>query len=847
MKTKIGDILSRALKRFVGTFLLSLLFFNSIKIKVDFYLTFFLLLGMVVIFFYKNTKNPGMLTGLLMLGSGNLSAFLLVCFIQNGWPGYLFEQGAEAAFWRKAILFSICVAELFVIGIKLFYYYKCENKEHCQQPELFEARKHDISRILDYLPRVEVLGLNGAWGSGKSFLVERLCENEKIQQNYEILRIDLLSCSLDKVEEIVLSGIDNILHQNGVLSGHSIKLRKALGENGLLLQLKSLLFQGEATMSAAFKNLQQDAKNLNKNILLIYEDIDRIGDKELICKIFDISNKLAGEKIKVLYLYDGENLENLKLDRRYLEKFIPYIINISDVPYLEMARWCYKSYGLKELGVKEEEVCYLEGEIYRDYNVRRLLNLNISFQYRMYGVTMRKVEIFLQELKVMLTENKEFQKDENRKVVIAFLFMKHFHYEFYEKLSVKERMLNLLKFKAEDAEYTLPQLMYERKRYQEDPQTGMSNAEIENLFQKQENCDLYGILTLFDYRFEIIDWKTSKDEQPHKQEQDAAKRLHSIRTEDNESIHKRNHNEKIDRLVWNLYANGRSEYTNMEKVVDKIYQDVLVKPPFEWKEAEQKFLQDMFMEENVGKDNESFFLYGVKWQVFIFQAFRTIGASEEQWLALLKYYFARRVDKTIEYDLMDVLHYCDMRHKKVLFMVVEEFLKYRIIGNLNKEKNYYTFLKEALKGIQIQGYETRYEAWMLSYQGECIASHEEITLRTLDDVKYSLEREFKKHWTEAVDKDLEQLIGFIEKNQEMIKQKEAVTRKKSGSGITRMHTQIQHNNPEIYAALEKMTGQAEFQEAVNKAYATSEIQMYELKILMEKHKEKMEKTGGIVS
>lgn len=831
MKEKNIDNLGRAAKRFLGTFLLSLLFFYTVNITMDFYLILFILSGLFVLIFYRNTKHQEILTGLLVLGLGNLSAFMTMHYVRNGWPHYLFMQGGETALYRKAFLLGVCGLEILAIAGKiLFYGYRNKRIRH-QQPVMLKSREYDIARILEYLPQVEAVGLNGVWGSGKSFLVEQLCDKAEIVSEYEIIRIDLLSCSLDKVEEIVLSGIDDILHRNGVLSGHSVKLRKALGENGLLLQMKSLIFPGEATMSAAFGNLQKDADNLKKKILIIYEDLDRVGDKEIICKIFDISNKLAGDRMKVLYLYDGDKLAELGLNRDFLEKYIPYIVNISDVPFREMAKLCYEELGLQALGVKEEDICNLEGEIYRDYQLRQLLKLNISFQYRMYGVTIRKVRVFLQEVKVMLEKNAEFQKEENREIVIAFLFMKHFHYEFYEQLSIRERMLSLLKFKGEEGEYTLPRLILERKKYEENPETGMSDEALKKLFADQTNCNLYGVLTLFTYHFDVMDLQTTQDERPGQKEENVGKRLKSIATEDNERIRKRNHNEKIDRMVWNLYANGRSEYTNMEQVTEKLYREVLKKPATEWREAERKFLQDMFQEENVWKDNETIFISGVKWQVFIFQAFRTVGASGKMWTALLEFYFAGREDAGIDYDLMDVLQYCDMQYKEVLLKVAEEFLKCQVKGNLNREKNYYIFLNEALNAIHMQGYESYYEMWMCSFSEKQIAPNEKMICSILDRVKRALERELQEHWLEAADRELELLIGFVERNRQLILQEKPVPVSRPQRGNTRMYGRMHHDYPAVYEALEEKVGQEDFDEALEQAYAAGQIRMYELKEL----------------
>lgn len=50
-----------------------------------------------------------------------------------------------------------------------------------------------------------------------------------------------------------------------------------------------------------------------------------------------------------------------------------------------------------------------------------------------------------------------------------------------------------------------------------------------------------------------------------------------IATEPLNILKDKNKNEKIDRIVWNILANGTSELTNIEHAVQKLQQEVLDK------------------------------------------------------------------------------------------------------------------------------------------------------------------------------------------------------------------------------------------------------------------------------
>ena len=56
--------------------------------------------------------------------------------------------------------------------------------------------------------------------------------------------------------------------------------------------------EGEG-VSSTFIGFEKDVRRLDKDILIVFEDIDRIKDPDIVRKIFAIAEKLAGDKIHI--------------------------------------------------------------------------------------------------------------------------------------------------------------------------------------------------------------------------------------------------------------------------------------------------------------------------------------------------------------------------------------------------------------------------------------------------------------------------------------------------------------------------------------------------------------------
>ena len=90
---------------------------------------------------------------------------------------------------------------------------------------------------------------------------------------------------------------------------------------------------GENDQVTEFQGFCQDLDKLDHKILLVYEDIDRISgeNRDQIARLFDLTQKMISHNVKVIYQFDLGKMADLDFNRDYLEKYIPYIINLTEL------------------------------------------------------------------------------------------------------------------------------------------------------------------------------------------------------------------------------------------------------------------------------------------------------------------------------------------------------------------------------------------------------------------------------------------------------------------------------------------------------------------------------------
>lgn len=384
-KQKYSDIT----ESIIIVLILSLLTFTVIDINVEIYLTVAVLLGVLLGSRYVRAKNLDFFWKVNFAFAGNFLAYVLVRFFKGGRFHGDIEDG----------VYIIYMLILTVNGICLWWkkmktpHKRDEQKQ--ENEELFQERKFDIQRLEAYLQSFSIIGINGSWGSGKSFLVDHLDKNSWIA-----VKIDLLTCNLDEIQTVLLNELDRTLKSEGIFSAYSPKLKKILKKDGPISDIGQIFLRDDTTYSEALTGFADDLKKLPKPLLIIFEDLDRIDRPDVIRKILGISEKLAKENIKVIYQYDEKNLlEKDGFDRKYLKKYIPAVVNLTEITFSDLLDHVFG--GTEKNGVlKREDFKFLERPVYPPLSFGWKFTPK-PFTLQIPDVTARKVEHFLQNLRFL--------------------------------------------------------------------------------------------------------------------------------------------------------------------------------------------------------------------------------------------------------------------------------------------------------------------------------------------------------------------------------------------------------------------------------------------------------------
>lgn len=295
---------------------------------------------------------------------------------------------------------------------------------------LFVERQNDLNRLRDYLDKFSIVGLNGDWGSGKSFLTDQL------KDDFHMVKIDLLSCNLEEVQSLVIGELDKVLKEEGVLSPFSPKIRKMLNQGGLLEKIGGLFIKDDVLFTEALEQFRKDLNHLPFRILIVFEDLDRVENTDVIKKIMGISEKLAGDNISVLYQFSEEHLDEKGVDRAYLEKYIPFTVNLTVIPFEKMLEYVFDIYQNKYFELKIADFDFLQ----HSYNVA-IGKESYRGIFDDKNITIRKMEHFLDETNQVVKENADYR--ENIETVIAFFLIKHFCNNLYENLEMGRSLLDM--------------------------------------------------------------------------------------------------------------------------------------------------------------------------------------------------------------------------------------------------------------------------------------------------------------------------------------------------------------------------------------------------------------------
>lgn len=363
---------------------------------------------------------------------------------------------------------------LFIVNI-IFKFTSLRRENQEEKEEIYLERKDDADYIIDFIQNdknknIFILGIDSEYGAGKTFLVEKT--SEKLNPNkYEIIKIRCLLLEREEVYYYIIEEIKKILARDLIFISNLKKFHKSIlkiFDNKFLGGISNFFSYNSITDD--IDNLKDTIKKLNKNIVIIFDDIDRTNDVEKIEKILSFISDFSSKNIKSIVLFSSDNLKKLdeRFNRDYLEKYIPLIREITKISFIKLLNdeIYFQKDELNKIDLKEEDFkfLYIIEKLYysvyfnnsekeeKEFKFINDLNylLNISdVTIKNKKITPRLIKNFIEET-IELFKNKSLSKKLEKRILIAYVFLKNFFYEeFYEKLNNKTSFYDLFPIEIE--------------------------------------------------------------------------------------------------------------------------------------------------------------------------------------------------------------------------------------------------------------------------------------------------------------------------------------------------------------------------------------------------------------
>lgn len=356
----------------------------------------------IIFIFFKNSKLIKPLT-LKIIGY----EFILFSFLKG-----LNIDGYDSIFSDKNLILIIGLFFIvfYLIILKISSYKGFSNEEKSEKI-IYDSRKLDLEKLKKYLENSNIVGIDSEWGQGKSYFVDYWRRDENITS----ILISVLNTSEKDVIDFIFKQLDKQLFREGQIETNSRVLKSFLSNQNFLGINFSGIFSSK-TYKEALKDYKKALNIREKPLYIIFDDLDRVKEKELLIKVLNLGDEIQSDKLKILYLYDQKKLNTLELDREYIEKFIPLTLGLTKLNFFDIL-----SEKLQELkfSLSIDEFNFLK---------TYFLEKPQDYQELAIKPTPRNIEIFLKEIESMLVIKNKFEDIKNREI-ISILFFKIFYFE----------------------------------------------------------------------------------------------------------------------------------------------------------------------------------------------------------------------------------------------------------------------------------------------------------------------------------------------------------------------------------------------------------------------------------
>lgn len=659
------------INKFLLTVGIFIIIFKSVEVST---LTYALLLivawGLIISNFWLY-KNPTFFNSLITINLGIYVSFIIVYWIN--------KKSILPVYQDKWLWIATLAIPVTLYFKYMFKFIKFNNSNDInERNEIFPKRKKDLENILYYLDVVDIVGINSKWGTGKTFIVENM--KDILKKQYEIIEIDLLACNFNELQVILISALEDILYKNGIAPKYANKIKSNIANTSALSKFQdfsNLILNNSTGNSELFSEFKNELQKIDKKILLIFEDIDRISNKSVITEVFAIAEKLSHDNLKIVYQYDEEILKKLEYDNSFLEKYIPFKVNLTDIHVKEIIEFELQKDNYSNLTI--EDFMFLWRQDNRFY-----LNLKekIAYTFKIDYFPIRVIKHMLIELNMALKDNKEVYEMDNefKEVIIGFYVLKHLYPNSYNRININEGLLDSLYFKINDTDniYAIKNLISD---FNADK---LEQKFFDELLSTEENIDTYRILKLFNYKF------INRNEDFND--------YHYFKVE-SKNIY---YNEKANRIIRNLMYRGTSILTDMEYAVKKFCEDVLEKSIDEQQFAYENYNKQLFYLDRIKDDQTTIYKIGLPFEPFIFKAFEVVNNNPDMQLRLIDFYFKYMNIKQLDLNVLKCLNHCPLDSTEEYFKILDYVNHLKIIQNFDGSE-YLNFLKKYMQAISRLG------------------------------------------------------------------------------------------------------------------------------------------------
>lgn len=673
--------------------------------------------------------------------------FLFGAFVFKISADYHTSADISKAYTQFAQIIPFLIFFGFIVCCKKYEGHRGDKIRKRSWENYFPEREDDLHRLEEIVDKTDVnlLALDAAWGQGKSFLLQKFQEDREAQGDIVII-IDVLSLRLDNFQEYLIYELDRALLSCGYLSRNSNLLRSIMKRAHADI-FSTIFGKGKKHFGETFYDFQRELLQQGNNIVLIYDDIDRSENKELIRTILYLSEKLTSQnnadfpgRIKVIFQYSMEHMEQLGFQNDFLEKFCNQKMGLTDIPLrrllLEIQKRLYPNQNgvltdkdidrlapylyLGRMGLLPDERGRAERYLRSRTTIRRAKNmikslagddqvLPVDFRTsqpnRNTWIVMRYVEQFLPNV-----------YDAMRSTNLRDVFCLHYN---VKNETRKVSLFEFVNLKQEHDYYNIDMVLNEDK-YPEN-------------FERYLVWRMLGLDGVCHGK-ETAQMGTGKSiDLPEFYRRDVRR----MRIIDNLDY------EDIEQGVRFILAAGTASVNHYIYYANKMVTEVLQQPEEERKRAFQTWAQHMYQEER-GVQTIQRLGISVWWSLFHAFAFTSKYWSEnekrENYCALIQFYFQEEAVEMFDQKLLDELlplwDGMPAGIPEIFVEVVTRLASLSIRDNWNDYENFFVFLSRSLRALYRSGMIEGGDPWLIANLAD-IAHEEASKMRNGKELKKS--------------------------------------------------------------------------------------------------------------